>query len=152
MTSRQQFQEMREDHELRREREPTEMTDAELVDQVARKVMGWEWRRLSCGDDSPGQVIPSSVKAWVDQKNMCHGQVFDPISDGRHRDMVLDEAERRGWLYREETLSAIHADRPYQCSIWAEKDISPIICREAGTRGRAVCLAMLAAVGGSDAH
>jgi hypothetical protein len=108
----------------------SKLSDAELSAEVARKVMKWTLKMWN------------GHEYWytaAGKRKICV-QYWSPATDGRHRDEVLAECERRGWYW---TLAMDADGEGYHALIHGGQAM-------ADTPGRAVCLAALAAVRSED--
>lgn len=116
------------------------MTDQEII---AEKFM--EWRKENVGT----KMVPAYF--WVNGSGEWQRAVhnFDPLHDPSACALILDELERRGWSWREDyKVFPYNAAAPHTFSVWiGNKQIQTDGYAWADTRYRAVCLAVLRALG-----
>lgn len=126
------------------------MTDAEIVQVIAEKVMGWHEQTF------PKSIMPS-WKGWADDKNVCQAwaeddpgydigdEAWNPLTSDADACAVLDRMMELGWPYALGNNCVVKGHEHY-CHFWLNKEFKSVKVH-ADSRQRAICLAALKAVG-----
>jgi non-ribosomal peptide synthetase component F len=107
--------------------ESKDMTDAQMVEKVAREVMGFDVRMMECTS-----VVYSDDEGFRD--------VFSPLTDANDTQMIKNRLREMGWI-----IIIGLQQNSVTVTLWRE-GLRELLTVNADTESRAICEAAMEAV------